>query len=83
MNAPLLSEIDRFLRESGMGEFRFGLSAVKNGRLVARLRSGGRVWPETEMQIRAFIVANSHRGTSRQSKAPVANDCDRASEALA
>lgn len=83
MNAPLLSEIDRFLRESGMGEFRFGLAAVKNGRLVARLRSGGRVWPETEMQIRAFIVANSHRAAARQTKASAAPECGCAPEVAA
>jgi hypothetical protein len=68
MNTALLSEIDRFLRESGMGEFRFGLASVKNGRLVSRLRSGGRVWPETEAQVRAFIIANSHRSQSCRRK---------------
>lgn len=44
-----------------MGEYRFGLLAAKNGRLVERLRAGrsngrpARVWPETEIEIRAFM----------------------------
>ncbi len=59
----LLSDIDTFLKETGMGEYRFGLLAASNGRLVERLRAGStpvkgkptRVWPETEMQIRVFM----------------------------
>lgn len=68
MRTDLLSEIERFLTETGMGEYRFGLAAVKNGRLVERLRAGRtpggkpvRIWPETEMQIRAFMVAERQR----------------------
>lgn len=55
MNKPLLPEIDAFIAVTGMGEFRFGLLAAKNGRLVERLRSGGRVWPETEDLVRGFM----------------------------
>lgn len=68
MRNDLLSEIDAFLTESGMGEYRFGLLAAKNGRLVERLRSGKtpkgrpvRIWPETEMQVRAFILAQRQK----------------------
>jgi hypothetical protein len=68
MSTTLLSEIDNFLRESGMSEYRFGLLAAKNGRLVARLRAAttpkgrpARVWPETEAQVRAFIIAERRR----------------------
>lgn len=57
MSTHLLSEIEQFLRDFPMSEFRFGLHAAKNGRLLERLRSGGRVWPETDSQIRAFIIA--------------------------
>lgn len=53
--STLITEIDAFLSESGMSAYRFGFEAAKNGRLVERLRSGGRVWPETEMEVRAFI----------------------------
>lgn len=68
MSTKLLSDIDAFLAETGMGEFRFGLLAVNNGRLVERLRAGTtpkgrpvRVWPETEMQIRAFMMAERQK----------------------
>ncbi len=57
MSTKLLEEIEAFMAETGTGAFRFGMKAIKNGRLVERLRSGGRVWPETEMEIRAYIRA--------------------------
>lgn len=68
MRTNLLTDIDAFLSETGMGEYRFGLLAAKNGRLVERLRSGTtpkgkpvRIWPETEMQIRAFMMSERQR----------------------
>lgn len=57
MQTKLLSDIDAFLSETGMGEYRFGLLAVRNGRLMERLRSGGRIWPETEAEIRAYMIS--------------------------
>lgn len=51
----LIAEIDTFLSESGMGESYFGKAAVGNSELVKRLRNNGRVWPETENAVRAFI----------------------------
>lgn len=57
MSTKLLEEIEAFMAETGTGAFRFGMKAIKNGRLVERLRSGGRVWPETEMEVRAYIRA--------------------------
>ncbi len=59
MKSPLLTEIEAFLTETGRGSFMFGYLSVQNGRLVERLRKGGRVWPETEAQIRAFMAARS------------------------
>lgn len=63
MNQSLLSEIDAFLAETGMGEYRFGLKAVRNGRLIERLRAGvtstGKtviVRPETERAVRDFMA---------------------------
>lgn len=53
--APILDEIDAYLRESGMGASYFGKVATGNSELVARLRAGGRVWPETEAKVRDFI----------------------------
>lgn len=56
MSVHLISEIDAFLAEFRIGEHRFGILAANNGRLVERLRSGGRVWPETEERIRSFMA---------------------------
>lgn len=62
MTKQLLKDIEEFLAETGMGEFRFGLLAARNGRLVERLRAGktpgGKpilVRPETEEAVRAFM----------------------------
>ena len=57
MHKSLISEIEEFLAETGLSGFRFGLLAAKNGRLVDRLKGGGRVWPETDEQVRNFIRA--------------------------
>lgn len=51
----LLSDIEEFLGKTGMGPSYFGKLAVGNSEIVARLRSGGRVWPETEVAIRDFM----------------------------
>jgi hypothetical protein len=69
MTDTLLSDIEQFLAETGMGEYRFGLKAARNGRLLERLRQGttperGKpVWirPETERQIRDFMAAERAR----------------------
>jgi len=69
MNNTLLADIEAFLAETGMHEYRFGMLAAKNGRLVERLRGGTtpkrnrpvRIWPDTEMQIRAFMMAERQR----------------------
>lgn len=57
MAKSLISEIDQFLAESGMPEYRLGWLAVNNRRLVERLRAGGRIWPDTEEKVRAFIAS--------------------------
>lgn len=61
--SQLLIDIEEFLAETGIGEFKFGILAVNNGRLMERLRKPGkrgkpgRVWPETEAQIRGFMIS--------------------------
>lgn len=58
MNTPtekLLSEVNEFLAETGMGVSYFGKIASGNSELVKRLQAGRRVWPETEDKIRAFM----------------------------
>lgn len=66
MSTPLLTEIEAFLAETGMSEAQF-CRAVGNGRLFERLRivgkrgKAGRVWPETEAQVRGFMIAERQR----------------------
>jgi hypothetical protein len=67
MNEKLLSEIERYMADAGIGPHRFGILAASNGRLVDRLREGKRIWPETEKQVRDFMRAN--RSKARQSEA--------------
>jgi len=64
---PLIEDVDQFLAATGMGGYTFGIRAVKNGRLVDRLRSGGRVWPETEHQIRDFMAKATPASTEKAS----------------
>jgi hypothetical protein len=62
MKADLLNDIDEYLLETGLSEYRFGILAARNGRLVERLRAGRtpggkpvRIWPETEQKIRDYM----------------------------
>lgn len=56
MTNALLPDIKLFLEETGMGPSYFGKAACGNSEVVDRLESGGRVWPETETKIRAFML---------------------------
>lgn len=55
----LIHEIEAFLSQTGMGPTYFGKKAVGNSEVLDRLKSGGRVWPDTEDKLRAFIADNS------------------------
>ena len=55
MTEQLLKEIDRFLERYPMAESTFGKMAVNDGKLVRRLKEGGRCWPETEDRIKEFM----------------------------
>lgn len=57
MRSEILPAIEAFMRAEKIGEHRFGILAANNGRLVERLRAGRRIWPETEDQVRSFIVS--------------------------
>jgi hypothetical protein len=61
MSNSLLSDIQSFLAESGMSASYFGRCACGNSELVERLKSGRRVWPDTEVRVRAWMLANAHR----------------------
>lgn len=68
-NRPLLREIEAFLAEHPMGESHFGKVAAKNSELIKRLRKGGRVWPETEMAVRAFMLNKRATAPKRETAA--------------
>lgn len=61
----IVAEIERFCSASGIAETTFGRLAVNDGKLVQRLRTGGRMWPETEERIRSFM---DHENKERRSK---------------
>ena len=52
----ILREISDFCRRSGLAESTFGRRAVNDGKLVSRLRDGGRITTETLDRIRNFIA---------------------------
>lgn len=56
--SQLLAEIESYCREVGMAETTFGRKALNDGKVVGRLRAGGRVWPETADKVRLFIEQN-------------------------
>lgn len=56
MSHGLLSEVEKFRDETGLSEHRVGILLSRNGRLIDRLRSEGRVWPETERKIRDALA---------------------------
>lgn len=69
MRNDLLSEIEDFLRSENIGEHRFGILAASNGRLVERLRSGRRIWPDTEEKVRRFIKDRRRLASTREKAA--------------
>ena len=52
--------------EAKLGPHRFGILAVRNGRLVERLREGRPILNSTEQQVRDFM--RQHRSKARQSE---------------
>ncbi|HKV45035.1 MAG TPA: hypothetical protein VJT32_10240, partial [bacterium] len=52
----LLNEISDYCRRVGMAESTFGRRAVNDGKLVSRLRIGGRVTMETVERVRTFMT---------------------------
>lgn len=59
MDAPLLHQIDRFLRETGMPPTLFGRRAVRDPRLVGDLRNGRE--PGTRVKARVEHFMNIYR----------------------
>ncbi len=54
----LLTEISDYCRRVGMAESTFGRRAVNDGKLVSRLRIGGRITTDTADRVRSFIRQN-------------------------
>lgn len=59
----LLSEISNFCRSVGLAESTFGRAAINDGKLVSRLRNGGRITTDTLDRIRHFM--SSYQGRAR------------------
>jgi hypothetical protein len=66
MKSQILTDIEAFLAETGISERAFA-RGVGNGALFQRLRTvgvrgkPGRLWPETEVRVRAFMMSERHR----------------------
>jgi hypothetical protein len=57
----LLNEINAFRTRIGMQRTRFGLEAVNDGHLLARLQSGRQPRFDTIAKVRAFMKRNGKR----------------------
>jgi len=60
MSEALLRDIAEYCRGAGIAESTFGRLAVNDGKLVGRLRLGGRVTTDTIERVRAFIAREPH-----------------------
>lgn len=58
--SQLLSDIEAFLAETGMGQSYFGKKAVGNSEVVSRLRDGRNVRLDTAEKIACFIKQHRH-----------------------
>ena len=56
MHSDLLRLCEAFVAKTGVSEWTFGFKAVKNGRLIERLRNGDKIWPHTEAKVRIYIA---------------------------
>ena len=70
----LLAEISDFCRRNGLAESTFGRLAVNDGKLMSRLRTGGRVTGDTLSRLRDFMRGDhAHRargGSALQAPPP-------------
>ncbi len=70
-NEALLHEIAGYCRRVGMAESTFGRLAVNDGKLVSRLRFGGRVTMTTVERVQTFI--EHHQPSQRRRRLPGGN----------
>src|ERR1700761_5237148 len=69
-NDALLAEISAFCRAQSIAETTFGRAAINDGKLVSRLRDGGRITTQTLDRVRAFMAV-PYDGPIGISDAPV------------
>jgi hypothetical protein len=72
LSETLLRDIAEFCRRARMAESTFGRLAVNDGKLVSRLRLGGRVTTDTVDRVRAFM-SGERPGAVNGTPAPVAS----------
>jgi hypothetical protein len=63
----LLREISDYCRASGVAESTFGRAAINDGKLVSRLRDGGRITTDTLERLRSFMARNDGKVHSTRS----------------
>jgi len=71
LSEALLRDIAEFCRRSHMAESTFGRLAVNDGKLVSRLRLGGRVTTDTVDRVHAFIERAPQRPTVNGVPVPI------------
>lgn len=54
---PIIAEVERFLKRTGMAESAFGRRAVNDWKFVRDLRQGRELRRSTEQRIRNFMSA--------------------------
>ncbi len=64
MSETLLRDIAEYCRRARMAESTFGRLAVNDGKLVSRLRLGGRVTTDTVDRVHAFIARAPRRAVN-------------------
>src|SRR5579875_379504 len=69
----LLHEISGYCRRVGMAESTFGRLSVNDGKLVSRLRFGGRITTDTAERVRSFIASDQRRALLRRRVLAAAN----------
>ena len=67
----LLEEISSFCRRAGMAESTFGRRVVNDGKLVQRLRHGGRITTDTLDRIRSYLTDHPSSNGSASPASPV------------
>ena len=71
MSETLLRDIADFCRRARMAESTFGRLAVHDGKLVSRLRLGGRVTTDTVDRVHAFIAGDQRNAGNGASAPPI------------